>query len=101
MARKVLPVLAALLLVTAAIAPAVGAAPPCGRKNCKDNIAVCQAREGCAVLGGKQRAQCNKACVALVLDACNAGLCDCTTPSNDCSPSGAFVEAGAVAELLR
>jgi hypothetical protein len=62
----------ASVLAGAVVVPSVMAAPPvCGRKACREEIQACIDSQ-CEGLHGKAHARCKKACVAAVMDACDA-----------------------------
>ena len=64
-----------------------GAAPPCSKKTCSEEIAACVAAE-CGGLSGKALKACKSNCTTAVTAACNADPTVCTPGS----PSSAFLE---------
>jgi hypothetical protein len=88
-------------------ATSVQADPPvCGRKACREEIALCVALE-CTFLRGHDLAFCRRECVSAVRDACEADVTVCnpvtttttttsttTTTTQYGSPSRAFLRPG-------
>ena len=80
MARKALAAPALVVLAAALAASTAVGAPPCSRKNCKEEIRACGAAAGCESMSGGAGNQCAKQCVQQVLVACEGDNRFCTPP---------------------